>query len=186
LFFFFLCDIFPLPPPPPFFFFFPDFYYFVRASLSPFHKWEPPVKMLPLFLIEGRQWKWGYRLNFAGLLEYSNLQKVAGNSVHTRLPSLGAHTTVDFYQKLNSLFVTEFLNNGLRIRTEPLKGNGSGFSLREFNFLNNLAHQKKLRSVRRLLQATWPRRFYCLKSKKRINALLRLRGPMLSGGYTQK
>jgi hypothetical protein len=100
--------------------------------------------MLPLFLIEGCQWKWDYRLNFAGLLEYSILQKVAGNSVHTRLPSLGAHATVDFYQKLNSLFVTEFLGNGLLIRTELLKGNGSGFSLREFNFLDNLARQKRV------------------------------------------
>ena len=85
-----------------------------------------PVKMLPLFLIEGRQWKWGYRLNFAGLLEYSNLQKVVGNSVHTRLPSLGAHATMDLYQKLNSLFGTELLDNSLRLRTELLKGNRIG------------------------------------------------------------
>jgi len=102
-----------------------------------------PVKMLPLFLIEGRQWKWDYRLNFAGLLEYSNLQKVVGNSVHTRLPSLGAHATMDLYQKLNSLFGTELLDNSLRIRTELLKGNRSSFSLRDFNLINSLAHQKK-------------------------------------------
>ena len=102
-----------------------------------------PVKMLPLFLIEGRQWKWDYRLNFAGLLEYSNLQKVVGNSVHTRLPSLGAHATMDLYQKLNSLFGTELLDNSLRIRTELLKGNRSSFSLRDFNLINSLAHQKR-------------------------------------------
>lgn len=99
--------------------------------------------MLPLFLIEGCQGKWDYRLNFAGLLEYSNLQKVVGNSVHTRLPSLGAHATMDLYQKLNSLFGTELLDNSLRIRTELLKGNRSSFSLRDFNLINSLAHQKR-------------------------------------------
>jgi hypothetical protein len=98
--------------------------------------------MLPLFLIEGRQWKWDYRLNFAGLLEYSNLQKVIGNSVHTRLPSLGAHATVDLYQKLNSLFGIELLDNSLRIRTELLKGSRSSFSLRDYNLVNSLSLQR--------------------------------------------
>lgn len=98
--------------------------------------------MLPLFLIEGRQWKWDYRLNFAGLLEYSNLQKVVGTSTHVRLPSLGAHATMDLYQKLNSLFGSELLDNSLRIRTELLKGNRSSFSLRDYNLVNSLAYQK--------------------------------------------
>jgi hypothetical protein len=77
------------------------------------------------------------------LLEYSNLQKAVGNSVHTRLPSLGAHGGVGLYQKLNSLFGTELLDNSLRIRTELLKGNRGRFSLRDFNLINSLAHQKR-------------------------------------------
>jgi hypothetical protein len=59
------------------------------------------------------------------------------------LPSLGAHANTDLYQKLNSLFVTELLDNSLGIRTELLKSNVSSFSLRDFNFLNNPAHQKR-------------------------------------------
>ena len=101
-----------------------------------------PVKMLPLFLIEGRQWKWDYRLNFAGLLEYSNLQKVVGRSSHARTPTLGAHATMDLYQKLNSLFGSELLDNSLRVRTELLKGSRGSFSLRDFNLVNSLSHQK--------------------------------------------
>jgi hypothetical protein len=102
-----------------------------------------PVKMLPLFLVEGLRRKWDCRLNFAGLLEYSNLQKVVGNSVHTRLPFLGARATTDLYQKLNSPFGIELLDNSLRIRTELLKGNRITFSLRDFNAINSLAHQKR-------------------------------------------
>lgn len=103
-----------------------------------------PVKMLPLFLIEGRQWKWDYRLNFAGLLEYSNLQKVVGSSVYTRLPTLGAHSTMDLYQKLNSIFGSELLDNSLRVRTELLKGSRSSYSLRDFNLVNSLSTQENL------------------------------------------
>ena len=99
--------------------------------------------MLPLFLVEGLRRKWDCRLNFAGLLEYSNLQKVVGNSVHTRLPFLGARATTDLYQKLNSPFGIELLDNSLRIRTELLKGNRITFSLRDFNAINSLAHQKR-------------------------------------------
>ena len=101
-----------------------------------------PVKMLPLFLIEGRQWKWDYRLNFAGLLEYANLQKVVRQSSHARTPTLGAHATMDLYQKLNSLFGSELLDNSLRVRTELLKGSRGSFSLRDFNLVNSLSHQK--------------------------------------------
>ena len=50
---------------------------------------------------------------------------------------------MDLYQKLNSLFGTELLDNSLRIRTELLKGNRSSFSLRDFNLINSLAHQKR-------------------------------------------
>jgi heme/copper-type cytochrome/quinol oxidase subunit 2 len=102
-----------------------------------------PVKMLPLFLIEGRQWKWDYRLNFAGLLEYSNLQKVIGRSTYSRLPTLGAHATMDLYQKLNSIFGSELLDNSLRVRTELLKGNRGSYSLRDFNLVNSLASSNK-------------------------------------------
>ena len=122
-----------------------------------------PVKMLPLFLIEGRQWKWDYRLNFAGLLEYSNLQKVVGNSVHTRLPSLGAHATLDLYQKLNSLFGTELLDNSLGIRTELLKGNRSSFSLRDFNLINSPAHQKRAEANKALLASNLTSTFLLFK-----------------------
>ena len=41
------------------------------------------------------------------------------------------------------LFGTELLDNSLRIRTELLKGNRSSFSLRDFNLINSLAHQKR-------------------------------------------
>jgi len=101
-----------------------------------------PVKMLPLFLIEGRQWKWDYRLNFAGLLEYSNLQRVVGSSTYTRLPSVGAHATMDLYQKLNSIFGAELLDNNLRVRTELMKGNRGSYSLRDFNLVESLFTQK--------------------------------------------
>lgn len=101
-----------------------------------------PNKMLPLFLIEGRQWKWDYRLNFAGLLEYSNLQRVVGVSSHARLPTLGAHATMDLYQKLNSIFGSELLDNSLRIRTELMKGTRATYSIRDYNLVNSLITQK--------------------------------------------
>ena len=49
---------------------------------------------------------------------------------------------MDLYQKLNSLFGSELLDNSLRIRTELLKGSRSSFSLRDYNLVNSLAYQK--------------------------------------------
>ena len=63
-------------------------------------------------------------------------------STHARTPTLGAHATMDLYQKLNSLFGSELLDNSLRVRTELLKGSRGSFSLRDFNLVNSLGHQK--------------------------------------------
>ena len=49
---------------------------------------------------------------------------------------------MDLYQKLNSLFGSELLDNSLRIRTELLKGNRGSFSLRDFSLVDSLGHQK--------------------------------------------
>jgi hypothetical protein len=75
-------------------------------------------------------------------LEYSNLQKAVGSSSHARTPTLGAHARLDFYQKLNSIFGSELLDNSLRVREGLLKGGRAPFSLRDVNLINSLGHQK--------------------------------------------
>lgn len=70
------------------------------------------------------------------------MQKVIGKATYSRLPTLGANATMDLYQKLNSIFGSELLDNSLRVRTELLKGNRSSYSLRDFNLVNSLSSQK--------------------------------------------
>jgi heme/copper-type cytochrome/quinol oxidase subunit 2 len=50
---------------------------------------------------------------------------------------------MDLYQKLNSIFGSELLDNSLRVRTELLKGNRGSYSLRDFNLVNSLASSNK-------------------------------------------
>ena len=98
-----------------------------------------PVKMLPLFLIEGRQWKWDYRLNFAGILEYSNLQKVVGHNTHIRTYSFRAFESVALYKKLNAILGSELLDKSVRIRAELLKGAGNKATLRDYLFTSSVS-----------------------------------------------
>lgn len=51
---------------------------------------------------------------------------------------------MDLYQKLNSIFGSELLDNSLRVRTELLKGSRNSYSLRDFNLVNSLSTQENL------------------------------------------
>jgi hypothetical protein len=84
----------------------------------------------------------GLPFNFAGLLEYSNLQKVVGRFSHARTSTPGARATTNLYQKLNSLFGSGLFDSSLLARTELLKGSKGPFSLRDFNLVNILSQQK--------------------------------------------
>jgi len=49
---------------------------------------------------------------------------------------------MDLYQKLNSIFGSELLDNSLRIRTELMKGTRATYSIRDYNLVNSLITQK--------------------------------------------
>jgi heme/copper-type cytochrome/quinol oxidase subunit 2 len=101
------------------------------------------TKLLPLFLIEGRQWKWDYRLNFAGLLEYSSLRRVVSDSTHVKPFQVNSYQANTLYQKLNAVLGSELLDNSLRIRTELLKGTRPMNSLRDFNLASSMLSSLK-------------------------------------------
>ena len=100
-----------------------------RVKTPPPFNWGPLVWM-------------GLPFNFAGLLEYSNLQKVVGHFSHARTSTPGARATTNLYQKLNSLFGSGLFDSSLLARTELLKGSKGPFSLRDFNLVNILSQQK--------------------------------------------
>jgi heme/copper-type cytochrome/quinol oxidase subunit 2 len=92
------------------------------------------ARIVPLFLIEGRQWKWEYRYNVASLLEHGAIQKSVGNGVSARGVSLNPLEVNIFKKKAVSLLGQELAEQGLRVKSELLKSKGSGVSLWDLSF----------------------------------------------------
>lgn len=87
------------------------------------------ARIVPLFLIEGRQWKWEYRYNLASLLEHGSMQKSVGSGISSRGVSLTANEISVFKKKAVSILGRELSEQGLRVRSELLKSKRSELSI---------------------------------------------------------
>ena len=97
-------------------------------------------KVSPLFLIEGRQWKWDYRFNFSSLLEYSQKKRVLsrGTNFYNFLGS--SSLSEKLFKKTSSIIGSELVDASLRLKTELLKGTRQSSSLRDSLLLSELTH----------------------------------------------
>lgn len=79
------------------------------------------AKMTPLFLIEGKQWKWEYRYNLVGLLEHTFFKKVVGT--YTEVSSHKYYSSELKYinSKYQQLAGSDFCDGSLRVKSELLK-----------------------------------------------------------------
>lgn len=78
-------------------------------------------RILPSFLIEGRQWKWEYRYNLACLFEHMAAYKLVGHSAAVAGSPLGVLGTREFSYKVASLVGSELTESSLRVKSELLK-----------------------------------------------------------------
>ena len=78
-------------------------------------------RILPTFLIEGRQWKWEYRYNLACLFEHMSAYKLVGHGAAVSASSLGVVGTRGLSAKFSTLLGSEFTEASLRIKSEILK-----------------------------------------------------------------
>lgn len=85
----------------------------------------PTSKISPLFLIEGKQWKWEYRFNLVGLLEHSYFKKVVGSSTEVtsfKYTNQDLKAIVSKFYKING---SEAMDTFLRTKAELLKAKKS-------------------------------------------------------------
>lgn len=94
-----------------------------------------PSKISPLFLIEGKQWKWEYRFNLLGLLEASFFKKSVGDGTELIPYRVTSYDLEVVINKLNSFFGSDLFENSLRVKSEFLKSKKNGCSVNDFLFI---------------------------------------------------
>ena len=90
-----------------------------------------PARVLPLFLIEGRQWKWDYRFNLMSLIEYVGLRQRSSTGGSFKSGLLTGTDCTAIAKKLTTILGSDLSDNSLRVRTELLKGSRGSGTLRD-------------------------------------------------------
>ena len=85
-------------------------------------------RILPTFLIEGRQWKWEYRYNLASLFEHIAGFKLLGHNKAAATGQVGPLLTKTVISKINMTLGSELTEASARVKSELLKSTRSGVS----------------------------------------------------------
>lgn len=107
-------------------------------------------KMLPLFLIEGKQWKWEYRYNLMGILEQLSAYKILGLAQEASTYKLSLIETTLLNKSITYLNGRDACESNLRIKSELLKSSKTSASLYDnnlafsLNFIKNNLFYKEL------------------------------------------
>jgi hypothetical protein len=105
-----------------------------------------PSKTAPLFLIEGKQWKWEYRFNLVGILEFSRATKTVGENTLFTTKTVGRLNSKTGQFFLVKILGNDIFENSLRVKSELLKAKRSSvgtldlvssLSLEGINFFRN-------------------------------------------------
>lgn len=87
-----------------------------------------PSKNSPLFLIEGKQWKWEYRYSLMSVLETSAYSKKLGTSVEASSYRLTPLEAKKISYSLTNFFGSDLMESSLRVKSELLKSGSSDCS----------------------------------------------------------
>lgn len=99
-------------------------------------------KISPLFLVEGKQWKWEYRFNLIGVLEHTFFKKLIGSNVEVTSFKFLRYDVETIVNKINNLLGSDFFENSLRIKSEIMKSKKSESSISDLLFINELYFSK--------------------------------------------
>lgn len=88
-------------------------------------------RILPTFLIEGRQWKWEYRYNLASLFEHVAGFKLLGHNRAVATGQVGPTLTKAVISKIGLTLGSELTEASARVKSELLKSVRSGVSTRD-------------------------------------------------------
>lgn len=89
-------------------------------------------RMIPLFLIEGKQWKWEYRFNLVGLLEHSYFKKIVGNYTEVTSFKYAPADVKAISFKYYKILGSELYDASLRVKSELLKSKKNTYNSGDF------------------------------------------------------
>jgi hypothetical protein len=105
-----------------------------------------PSRISPLFLIEGKQWKWEYRFNLVGILEFSQSSKVVGESSLVKGANTGRMSSKVINSKISKILGSDLFETALRVKSELLKSKKTTLNTMDLVTILNLDSKAPFRS----------------------------------------